>query len=512
MADTEELEWEEKEREVRKLRLECREEEKGSMSIELGTPNHDGHKIVTLATAILPWSTSKEEKQEEATNTIYWGKMKLSVKFLFSSLLFLATVALSNAHIGVFDEYWQRKSAQARNNTLKAYVSNPEFVVNQFNNVANFKLYICSANNTRRNLRRKYTGPCLATNPIDRCWRCRADWESDRKRLARCAKGFGRNAIGGLRGKIYVVTDPSDDDLIEPRRGTLRFGVTRNQPLWIIFARDMVIKLHEELIINSYKTIDTRGTDVHIAYGAGLTIQFVQHVIIHNLHIHDIQPSSGGNIRDSEDHWGIRTQSDGDGVSIFGSSNIWIDHLSMSNCVDGLIDAVSGSTAITISNCHLTRHNDVILLGASDSAVEDAKMQVTLAYNHFGRGLVQRMPRCRWGFFHVVNNDYTHWVMYAIGGSQHPTIISQGNRFVGPPNQEAKEVTHRVNAPESVWKNWNWRSEGDLFKNGAFFVESGTKFHVEFSRYDFIKAKPGSFAGRLTRFSGSLNCKRNRPC
>lgn len=82
----------------------------------------------------------------------------------------------------------------------------------------------------------------------------------------------------------------------------------------------------------------------------------------------------------------------------------------------------------------------VMLFGASDAYAGDSIMQVTVAFNHFGRGLVQRMPRCRWGFFHVVNNDYTHWLMYAIGGSQHPTIISQGNRFIAPPNLAAKEV------------------------------------------------------------------------
>lgn len=38
--------------------------------------------------------------------------------------------------------------------------------------------------------------------------------------------------------------------------------------------------------------------------------------------------------------------------------------------------------------------------------------------------------RCRHGYFHVVNNDYTHWEMYAIGGSAAPTINSQGNRFL----------------------------------------------------------------------------------
>ena len=48
--------------------------------------------------------------------------------------------------------------------------------------------------------------------------------------------------------------------------------------------------------------------------------------------------------------------------------------------------------------------------------------------------------RCRLGYFHVVNNDYTHWEMYAIGGSANPTINSQGNRFVAPDDRFSKEV------------------------------------------------------------------------
>lgn len=34
-----------------------------------------------------------------------------------------------------------------------------------------------------------------------------------------------------------------------------------------------------------------------------------------------------------------------------------------------------------------------MLLGHSDSYVRDKQMQVTIAYNHFGEGLIQRMPR-----------------------------------------------------------------------------------------------------------------------
>lgn len=158
---------------------------------------------------------------------------------------------------------------------------------------------------------------------------------------------------------------------------------------------------------------------------------------------------------------------DGDAVSIFQSSHIWIDHNSLSHCADGLVDAVMGSTAITVSNNHFTHHNEVMLLGHSDSHTKDKLMQVTIAYNHFGEGLVQRMPRllfsfetlrlklssfvliiecglcncrCRHGYFHVVNNDYTHWEMYAIGGSADPTINSQGNRYAAPMDRFAKEV------------------------------------------------------------------------
>lgn len=83
----------------------------------------------------------------------------------------------------------------------------------------------------------------------------------------------------------------------------------------------------------------------------------------------------------------------------------------------------------------------VMLFGASDSYSDDSIMQITLCFNHFGQGLEQRMPRARWGFVHILNNDYTHWLMYAIGGSQHPTILSQGNRFIAPPNSFAKEVS-----------------------------------------------------------------------
>lgn len=226
--------------------------------------------------------------------------------------------------------------------------------------------------------------------------------------------------------------------------------------------------------------------------------------------------------------------------------------------------------------CYLWKQ--VMLLGHSDSYVRDKSMQVTIAYNHFGEGLIQRMPRhwlfrwiflltcapeschlwlianliwsaqffrCRHGYFHVVNNDYTHWEMYAIGGSAEPTINSQGNRYLAPLNPSAKEVTKletnctinafkwshcspksrlwitknilyqvtkRVDTSTSVWKSWNWRSSGDLMLNGAFFTPSGAGAGVSYARASSLGAKSSSSVGTLTSNAGVLVCRWGRAC
>lgn len=280
-------------------------------------------------------------------------------------LIILIQTSIAVEGVGVeeyVDEWWQNRESEARAKALDAYHPEPFSVVDHLNRKVHTAFAEMEGNktNNRRELRHKKRGPCLATNPIDWCWRCDPNWAKTRKKLVDCVIGFGRKTIGGKKGKFYTVTDASDNDLVNPKPGTLRYAVTRDEPLWIIFARSMVIKLNEELIVTSYKTIDGRGHQVHIAYGGQITVQFVEHVIIHSLHIHDQKRGEGGMIRSSVKHYGMRTFSDGDGINIFGSTNIWVDHVSMSNCMDGLIDVIQSSTAITISNSHFTEHDEVI--------------------------------------------------------------------------------------------------------------------------------------------------------
>ncbi|BAT93734.1 hypothetical protein LR48_Vigan02g250200 [Vigna angularis] len=372
----------------------------------------------------------------------------------------------------------------------------PEAIVQELQRKVNVSLW------RRQTLSKDQQPACLTGNPIDDCWRCDPNWAANRQKLAECGVGFGKDAMGGKGGQIYVVTDSSDRDPANPVPGTLRHAVIQDEPLWIVFAADMTINLKHELIFNSFKTVDGRGANVHVTGHGCITLQYVSNVIIHNIHVHHCTPSGNTNIRASPTHVGWRGRSDGDGISIFGSRKIWIDHCSLSYCTDGLIDAIMGSTAITISNNHFAHHDEVMLLGHNDKYSPDRGMQVTIAFNHFGEGLVQRMPRCRLGYIHVVNNDFTQWQMYAIGGSANPTINSQGNRYTAPSDSDAKEVTKRVDTDDREWSGWNWRTEGDIMVNGAFFVPSGAGLSAQYAEATSVQPKSAVQIDQLTMYSG----------
>ncbi|CAH9105704.1 unnamed protein product [Cuscuta epithymum] len=249
-------------------------------------------------------------------------------------------------------------------------------------------------------------------NVIDSCWRrSKSSWASNRRALADCAVGFGKYATGGKNGATYVVTHSSDNPR-NPKPGTL-----------------------------SYKTIDGRGAKVEISNGPCITIQGVTNIIVHGIIIQDCkQGKSGQEVRDSPTHAGRRGGSDGDAITIFGSSNVWIDHCFLARAADGLIDVIHGSTNITISNNYFTQHDKVMLFGHNDDNIEDKSMKVTVAFNHFGPGLVERMPRVRLGYAHVANNRYSGWLMYAIGGSANPIIFSEGNYFMAPNKSDSKQI------------------------------------------------------------------------
>lgn len=116
-------------------------------------------------------------------------------------------------------------------------------------------------------------------------------------------------------------------------------------------------------------------------------------MIIHGLRIHDCLAQGPGPVRGPDAKIVNIGHADGDAIRMLSSSKIWIDHNTLYDCPDGLIDVTRGSTDVTISNNWFRYQNKVMLLGHDDGFLRDRNMKVTVVFNYFGPNCHQRMPR-----------------------------------------------------------------------------------------------------------------------
>jgi uncharacterized repeat protein (TIGR02543 family) len=102
-----------------------------------------------------------------------------------------------------------------------------------------------------------------------------------------------------------------------------------------------------------------------------------------------------------------------DCISIDGATttNVWIDHCELYDGQDGNMDITNGANFIAITWCKFyytgasSNHQFCNLIGNSDTKTTDrGKLKVTMMYNWWTAGCVERMPRVRFGQVHVVNN------------------------------------------------------------------------------------------------------------
>lgn len=66
------------------------------------------------------------------------------------------------------------------------------------------------------------------------------------------------------------------------------------------------------------------------------------------------------------------------------------------------------------------------------------------------------------------------------------------------------QVTKRVDTEEGQWTSWNWRTEGDVMVNGAFFVPSGAGLEAKYSKAESVEPKSAAMIDQLTRNAGVL--------
>lgn len=69
------------------------------------------------------------------------------------------------------------------------------------------------------------------------------------------------------------------------------------------------------------------------------------------------------------------------------------------------------------------------------------------------------------------------------------------------------KVTKRVETAQEHWRGWNWRSEGDILVNGAFFVASGEGLELKYEKAYSVEPKSAGLIDQLTMNSGVLGSR-----
>ena len=64
------------------------------------------------------------------------------------------------------------------------------------------------------------------------------------------------------------------------------------------------------------------------------------------------------------------------------------------------------------------------------------------------------------------------------------------------------QVTKRVDTNAGDWSEWNWRTEGDIMVNGAFFVPSGEGLSNMYVKASSVAPKSAALVDRLTLNAG----------
>jgi len=275
--------------------------------------------------------------------------------------------------------------------------------------------------------------------------------------------GFGPAPTGGADGCMYRVTSAADAG-----EGSLREGAERVEPLWIVFDVSD-IELTSAITMGPNKTLDGRGRRTTIRnFGLNMGGAAVSNVIIESLTF-----------------VGNATGSNNDAIQISDAAHtIWVDHCSLSNYGDGLIDITHGATDVTVSWSVFSMHRYTVLIGRDEKDTEDRDIRVTL-HNNWWSQIDSYAPRLRFGKAHVFNNLIDRWRTAASACTMDGEIYSEGNVFVVGNDKKALAT---MAGDDSV--RGRAKSVGDRFIGEAIVEQDGADLVFLPSTYYTYTATP----------------------
>ncbi|CAO2652926.1 Nn.00g023370.m01.CDS01 [Neocucurbitaria sp. VM-36] len=283
------------------------------------------------------------------------------------------------------------------------------------------------------------------------------------------AEGFGRNAIGGRNGKVYVVSNLDDSGT-----GSLRDAVSQPDRI-IVFSVGGLIKIKERLVVSKRISIlgQTAPGDGITVYGNGWSFSNADEAIVRYIRIRMGKSGASGK----------------DGITIAEGSNMIFDHVSVSWGRDETF-SISGSDVgnITIQNSIIAQGLETHSCGGLMQT--DLGNGISLFRNLYIDNKT-RNPKVKG------TNDFTNNVIYNWGGgggyiagdssaASEANIV--GNYFISGPSTSVTAFT-RGNANFKGYVEANfYDSDKNGALNGAQLGASSTNYGglvIQTSKFPF---------------------------
>lgn len=238
------------------------------------------------------------------------------------------------------------------------------------------------------------------------------------------ADGYGAAATGGAGGTAVTVTTSAQ--LIQYAGATTPHIITVSGTINVTGGSGGDGK---SVKVKANKTI--QGLDPSAKVIGCLDLGGANNVVIQNLNVTHpwIQDPVTGEYTGG-----------GDGITVFGSTNIFITHCTLYDCADGGIDITEAADFITVSWCKFfytspaLPHRFPMIVG-NTNPTSGPDYRVTLHHNWFAENCDQRMPTGSHSTAHIYNNYFSGTGnSYCTNGREGTEFLVENNYYSGVKN------------------------------------------------------------------------------